>query len=58
MTNTYEDAADAEADRAQQLRLLAALGAWDRACVGTSSRPGASSARVVASTPPETARPG
>ena len=31
MTNTYEGAADAEADRAQQLRLLAALGAWDRA---------------------------
>ena len=31
MTSTYEDAADAEADRAQQLRLLAALGAWDRA---------------------------
>ena len=29
--NTYEDAADAEADRGQQLRLLAALGAWDRA---------------------------
>jgi hypothetical protein len=29
--NTYETAADAEADRAQQLRLLAALGAWDRA---------------------------
>ena len=55
--NTYENAAEAEADRAQQLRLLAALGAWDRAR-GTSSRPGASSARVVASTPPETARPG
>ena len=31
MTSTYEDAADANADRAQQLRLLAALGAWDRA---------------------------
>jgi hypothetical protein len=31
VTNTYEDAAEAEADRAQQLRLLAALGAWDRA---------------------------
>jgi hypothetical protein len=29
--NTYESAADAEADRAQQLRLLASLGAWDRA---------------------------
>ena len=29
--NTYDSAADAEADRAQQLRLLAALGAWDRA---------------------------
>ena len=29
--NTYETAAEAEADRAQQLRLLAALGAWDRA---------------------------
>jgi hypothetical protein len=29
--NTYEDTADAEADKAQQLRLLAALGAWDRA---------------------------
>jgi hypothetical protein len=29
--NTYETAADAEADRAQQLRLLAALGAWDKA---------------------------
>ena len=29
--NTYDNAAEAEADRAQQLRLLAALGAWDRA---------------------------
>jgi hypothetical protein len=29
--NTYATAADADADRAQQLRLLAALGAWDRA---------------------------
>jgi hypothetical protein len=29
--NTYETAAEAEADRAQQLRLLAALGGWDRA---------------------------
>ena len=29
--NTYATAAEAEADRAQQLRLLAALGAWDRA---------------------------
>jgi hypothetical protein len=29
--NTYESAAEADADRAQQLRLLAALGAWDRA---------------------------
>ena len=30
-TNTYETAAEDEADRTQQLRLLAALGAWDRA---------------------------
>jgi len=29
--NTYDNAAEAEADRAQQLRLLAALGAWVRA---------------------------
>jgi hypothetical protein len=29
--NTYDSAADADADRAQQERLLAALGAWDRA---------------------------
>jgi hypothetical protein len=29
--NTYDSAAAAEADRAQQLRPLAALGAWDRA---------------------------
>jgi hypothetical protein len=29
--NTYETAAEGEAGRAQQLRLLAALGAWDRA---------------------------
>jgi hypothetical protein len=28
---TYESAGEAEADRAQQLQLLAALGAWDRA---------------------------
>jgi hypothetical protein len=28
---TYATAAEAEADRVQQLRLLAALGAWDRA---------------------------
>jgi hypothetical protein len=28
---TYATAAEADADRAQQLRLLAALGAWDRA---------------------------
>jgi hypothetical protein len=28
---TYSSAAEADADRAQQLRLLAALGAWDRA---------------------------
>jgi hypothetical protein len=29
--NTYESATEADADRAQQLRLLAALGSWDRA---------------------------
>jgi hypothetical protein len=31
MGNTYDSAADAEADRDQQKDLLAALGAWDRA---------------------------
>jgi hypothetical protein len=31
VTITYSSAAEADADRAQQLRLLAALGAWDRA---------------------------
>ena len=31
MNLTYDTIAEAEADRAQQLRLLAALGAWDRA---------------------------
>jgi hypothetical protein len=31
VTLTYETAAEADVDRAQQLRLLAALGAWDRA---------------------------
>jgi hypothetical protein len=29
--NTYDTAAEADADRAQQLLLLAALGVWDRA---------------------------
>jgi hypothetical protein len=31
VTLTYATIAEADADRAQQLRLLAALGAWDRA---------------------------
>jgi hypothetical protein len=31
MADTYESAAEAAADRAQQQALLAALGAWDRA---------------------------
>jgi hypothetical protein len=31
VTLTYATSAEAETDRAQQLRLLAALGAWDRA---------------------------
>lgn len=31
MTLTYATIAEADGDRAQQLRLLAALGAWDRA---------------------------
>jgi hypothetical protein len=31
MINTYDSAADAEADRNQQKALLVALGAWDRA---------------------------
>ena len=31
MADTYQTAPDAEADRAQQKALLAALGVWDRA---------------------------
>ena len=31
MSDTYDSAADAAADREQQLTLLTALGAWDRA---------------------------